>query len=65
MTLASAIGEATTVISFVVFLAVVWFAYGKGRARHFDEAARAPFALPDETEPRAGTRPVPGPEVRP
>jgi cbb3-type cytochrome oxidase subunit 3 len=48
MTLAAAIGEATTLVSFAVFAGVVWFACGKGRARRFDEAAQAPFALPDE-----------------
>jgi cbb3-type cytochrome oxidase subunit 3 len=48
MSVASAIGQVTTVISFVVFAAVVWFAYGKGRAGRFERAARAPFDLPDE-----------------
>lgn len=48
MTLASAIGEATTVISFVVFAGVVWFACGKGRTRRFEQAAQAPFDLPDD-----------------
>ena len=48
MTLISAIGEVTTVLSFVVFIGVVWFAYGRGRAARFDAAAQAPFAVPDE-----------------
>jgi cbb3-type cytochrome oxidase subunit 3 len=42
---------------------VVWFACGKGRARRFDEAAQAPFALPDEAaqaaRPRAGEAKAP------
>jgi cytochrome c oxidase cbb3-type subunit 4 len=42
------ISIATTVLSFLLFLGIVAWAYGKGRRRAFDEAANAPFALPDD-----------------
>ena len=38
-----------TVLSFVVFVGIVIWALSKRRKRAFDEAAREPFALPDET----------------
>jgi cytochrome c oxidase cbb3-type subunit 4 len=44
------ISIATTVLSFVLFLGIVAWAYGKGRRRAFDEAANAPFALPDDVD---------------
>jgi cytochrome c oxidase cbb3-type subunit IV len=44
------ISIATTVLSFVLFLGIVAWAYGKGRRRSFDEAANAPFALPDDAD---------------
>ena len=44
------IAEATTLLSFAVFIGVVWFAYGKGREARFDRAAQAPFDLPDELD---------------
>ena len=40
-----------TSISFVVFIGIVWWAYGKRQKKRFDEAANLPFAdaeLPDE-----------------
>lgn len=37
-----------TVVSFVTFLGIVAWAYSKKRKRAFDEAANAPFALPDD-----------------
>ena len=48
------LGTATTVLSFVVFLGIVAWAYGRGRRQAFDEAANAPFALPDETDGISG-----------
>ena len=50
----SIVGIATTVLAFVAFLGIVAWAYGRGRRRAFDEAANAPFALPDETDTRSG-----------
>jgi cbb3-type cytochrome oxidase subunit 3 len=44
------ISIATTVLSFVLFLGIVAWAYGKGRRRAFAEAANAPFALPDDVD---------------
>lgn len=37
-----------TVVSFVTFLGIVAWAYSRKRKRAFDEAANAPFALPDD-----------------
>jgi len=48
------IGSVLTVIAFSAFVGIVVWAYGRGRKRAFDEAANAPFALPDdEGAPRA------------
>jgi cytochrome c oxidase cbb3-type subunit IV len=45
----------TTVLAIVAFLGIVAWAYGRGRRKAFDEAANAPFALPDENdEPSTG-----------
>jgi len=38
-----------TIVLFVSFLGVVWWAYGKNRKARFDEAANLVFA--DEQEP--------------
>ncbi|GLQ70724.1 cbb3-type cytochrome oxidase subunit 3 [Vibrio penaeicida] len=38
-----------TIVLFVSFLGVVWWAYGKSRKARFDEAANLVFA--DEQEP--------------
>ena len=45
---------ATTVLAFVAFLGIVAWAYGRGRKKAFDEAANAPFALPDEIDGTLG-----------
>ncbi|MBL8528975.1 MAG: cbb3-type cytochrome c oxidase subunit 3 [Burkholderiales bacterium] len=42
------IRSAMTVIMFVLFLAIVFWAYSRKRKRDFDEAARLPF---EEEEP--------------
>ncbi|MBK9117182.1 MAG: cbb3-type cytochrome c oxidase subunit 3 [Betaproteobacteria bacterium] len=39
-----------TVVSFVTFLGIVAWAYSKKRKRAFDDAANAPFALPDDVD---------------
>ena len=41
---------ATTVLTFLAFLGIVAWAYSRGSKRAFDEAANAPFALPDESD---------------
>jgi len=50
----SILGIATTVLAFVAFLGIVAWAFGSGRRQAFDEAANAPFALPDETDEISG-----------
>jgi cbb3-type cytochrome oxidase subunit 3 len=50
MTFYSIASIATTVLAFVAFLCIVAWAFGRGRKQAFDEAANAPFALPDEIE---------------
>jgi cytochrome c oxidase cbb3-type subunit 4 len=57
MEIYSVLGSITTVVSFLVFLGIVGWAYSKRRAQGFAEAANAPFALPDdciEVTARAG-----------
>ena len=44
----SLLGSATTVVAFVAFIGIVAWAYSKRRRAAFDEAANAPFALPDD-----------------
>jgi len=39
-------------VSLLVFLGIVWFAYGRGRRKRFDEAANLPFA-DDEMDRRS------------
>ncbi len=50
MNVYSILGSATTVLAFVAFIGIVIWAYGRGRRKAFDEAANAPFALPDEAD---------------
>jgi cytochrome c oxidase cbb3-type subunit 4 len=49
MNLFTSISVAATVLSFVVFIGIVIWAYSRRRRPAFDEAANAPFALPDES----------------
>jgi cytochrome c oxidase cbb3-type subunit 4 len=42
------LGSIFTVLSFIVFVGILWWALSKRRKRAFDDAANAPFALPDE-----------------
>jgi cytochrome c oxidase cbb3-type subunit IV len=42
-----------TVVSFVTFIGIVFWAYSRKRKQAFDEAANAPFALPDDGAPPA------------
>jgi cbb3-type cytochrome oxidase subunit 3 len=52
----SIVSIATTVLTFLAFLGIVAWAYSSGRRKAFDEAANAPFALPEEGgEPGCGT----------
>lgn len=40
------------IVSLVVFLGIVWYAYGRKRRKRFDEAANLPFA-DDEMDRRS------------
>ena len=50
MSIYTILGTATTVLAFVAFIGIVAWAWGSGRKKAFDEAANAPFALPDEAD---------------
>jgi cytochrome c oxidase cbb3-type subunit IV len=39
-----------TVIAFVTFVGIVFWAWSRNRKSEFDAAANAPFALPDDAE---------------
>ena len=41
---ANVLRSAITLLSFVAFLGIVWWAWGRGRKARFDEASRLPFA---------------------
>lgn len=48
---------AGTVISFITFIGIVWWAYSGHRKKAYDEAANLPFdhdELPNETPPVRG-----------
>jgi cytochrome c oxidase cbb3-type subunit 4 len=51
MQIYSLLASITTVVSFVVFLGIVRWAWSRRRTDAFDAAAQAPFALPDEDIP--------------
>jgi len=55
MEIYSILGSVFTLISFVVFIGIVAWAYSGRRKKAFDVAAQEPFALPDEADasPRA------------
>jgi cytochrome c oxidase cbb3-type subunit 4 len=49
--------ETVTVLSFIIFMGILLWAYGKGSQRGFEEAARIPFEEPDEFgEPARGDK---------
>ncbi len=39
-----------TLITFITFIGIVVWAYSRRRKADFDEAANAPFALPDDAD---------------
>jgi len=53
MNLYSMISMVATVLTFLSFLGIVAWAYSARRKVAFDQAADAPFALPDEAERHA------------
>jgi cytochrome c oxidase cbb3-type subunit 4 len=52
----SILGTVFTVLSFVVFIGIVLWAWSGRRKRAFDAAAQEPFALPDDVAPIAKRR---------
>jgi cytochrome c oxidase cbb3-type subunit IV len=50
MEIYSILASACTVISFLVFIGIVAWAYSSRRKQGFRAAAREPFALPDEAD---------------
>ena len=47
----SILASVMTVISFVLFIGIVVWAYSRHRREPYREAALAPFALPDDLQP--------------
>ena len=56
MEIYSILASVTTVVSFVVFLGIVAWAWSGRRRTDFQEAAQAPFALADDVDAPAGKR---------
>lgn len=58
MTTSILLSSVMTVVSFVTFIGIVVWAYSRKRKPSFDEAANAPFALPDDPlpDPRRANR---------
>jgi cytochrome c oxidase cbb3-type subunit 4 len=48
MEISTLLSSIVTVVSFVTFVGIVAWAYSRKRKRAFDEAANAPFALPED-----------------
>ena len=61
MEIYSTLGSVFTLLSFVVFIGIVAWAYSGARKQAFEVAAREPFALPDEVD---GGRGANGPGAR-
>jgi cytochrome c oxidase cbb3-type subunit 4 len=47
----SLLASAMTVMSFLAFIAICAWAYAKHRKQPYEDAANAPFALPDDLPP--------------
>jgi cytochrome c oxidase cbb3-type subunit 4 len=54
MDLFTFLGSATTVLAFLAFIGVVIWAFSRRRKQAFEEAANAPFALPDDVSDGTG-----------
>ena len=54
MELYTTLSSVFTVLSFVLFIGIVWWAWSSRRRAEFAAAANAPFALPDDS-PRVGS----------
>ena len=44
----SLIGSVVTVMFFILFLGIVWWAYGSSRKKRFEEDGRIPFEEADD-----------------
>ena len=53
METSSILRSIVTAVAFVTFIGIVVWAYSRNRKKGFDEAANAPFALPDDGAPEA------------
>jgi len=51
-------GSIVTVLFFVVFVAIVWWAYRRGNKQRFEEAGNLPFEE-DAESPRESSRETP------
>jgi cytochrome c oxidase cbb3-type subunit 4 len=47
------IANTESTLALLAFLGIVWWAYSGRQRERFEQAAQAPFALPDEQEDRA------------
>jgi cytochrome c oxidase cbb3-type subunit 4 len=56
MEIYSTLASVFTVISLLLFVGIVGWAYSSRRKKAFEEAANEPFALPDETVAGVETR---------
>ena len=45
------IGSVVTVVFFITFIGIVWWAYGGSRRARFEEDARIPFEETDDLQP--------------
>ena len=57
MEIYSILASVTTVLSFAIFIGIVLWAYSGRRKDAFDAAAKAPFALDDDDQPRGASKP--------
>jgi len=57
MEIYSLLSSVTTVVSFVMFIAIVAWAWSRHRHDVYRDAANAPFALPDEIRTHEESRP--------
>ena len=57
MEIYSLLSSVTTVVSFVMFIAIVAWAWSRHRRDVYRDAANAPFALPDEIRTHEESRP--------
>lgn len=58
MDIITVLRSATTVLAFVTFLGIVWWAYlRKGSKQDYEEAANLPFADDDEADGKSDSRP--------